>query len=149
MKILLVGATGTLGRQIAKQAIEDGHEVRCFVRNPRKASFLQEWGCELTKGNLLNSSDIEYALQDIEVVIDAATSKPDDPKSIYEIDWDGKVNLFNACESLSIKRVIFLSILLTEKFRIFREKELCLIFFRFNRIWRFRSTRDKTNWEIK
>ena len=52
MKILLVGATGTLGRQIAKQAIEEGHEVRCFVRNPRKASFLQEWGCELTKGNL-------------------------------------------------------------------------------------------------
>ena len=70
MKILLVGATGTLGRQIAKQAVENGHEVRCFVRNPRKASFLQEWGCELTKGNLLNSSDIEYALQDIEVVID-------------------------------------------------------------------------------
>ena len=35
---------------------------------------MQEWGCELTKGNLLNSSDIEYALQDIEAVIDAATS---------------------------------------------------------------------------
>ena len=46
--------------------------------------------CELTKGNLLNSSDIEYALQDIEAVIDASTSKPDDPRSIYEIDWDGK-----------------------------------------------------------
>ena len=117
MKILLVGATGTLGRQIAKQAVECGHQVRCFVRNPRKASFLQEWGCELTKGNLLNSSDIEYALQDIEAVIDAATSRPDDSKSIYETDWDGKLNLFNACESSNIKRVIFLSILLTEKFR--------------------------------
>ncbi len=117
MKILLVGATGTLGRQIAKQAIEEGHEVRCFVRNPRKASFLQEWGCELTKGNLLNSGDIEYALQDIEVVIDSATGRPEDSKSIYETDWDGKLNLFNACESKEIKRVIFLSILLTEKFR--------------------------------
>ena len=117
MKILLVGATGTLGRQIAKHAIEEGHEVRCFVRNPRKASFLQEWGCELTKGNLLNTSDIEYSLQDIEAVIDAATSRPDDPKSIYETDWDGKLNLYNACESLNVKRVIFLSILLTEKFR--------------------------------
>ena len=117
MKILLIGATGTLGRQIAKRAIEEGHEVRCFVRNPRKASFLQEWGCELTKGNLLNSPDIKYALQDIEVVIDAATSRPDDPRSIYETDWDGKLNLFNACEALKIKRVIFLSILLTEKFR--------------------------------
>ena len=117
MKILLVGATGTLGRQIAKQAVEEGHEVRCFVRNPRKASFLQEWGCELTKGNLLNSGDIDYALQDIEVVIDSATGRPEDSKSIYETDWDGKLNLFNACESKKIKRVIFLSILLTEKFR--------------------------------
>ena len=117
MKILLVGATGTLGRQIAKQAIEEGHEVRCFVRNPRKASFLQEWGCELTKGNLLNSGDIDYALQDIEVVIDSATGRPEDSKSIYETDWDGKLNLFNACEAKKIKRVIFLSILLTEKFR--------------------------------
>ena len=117
MKILLVGATGTLGRQIAKKAIEEGHEVRCFVRNPRKASFLQEWGCELTKGNLLITNDIDYALQDIEVVIDSATGRPEDSKSIYETDWDGKLNLFNACESKKIKRVIFLSILLTEKFR--------------------------------
>ena len=117
MKILLVGATGTLGRQIAKQAIQDGHEVRCFVRNPRKASFLQEWGCELTKGNLLISEDLDYALQDIEVVIDSATGRPEDSKSIYETDWDGKLNLFNACEAKKIKRVIFLSILSTEKFR--------------------------------
>jgi len=44
MKILLVGATGTLGRQIAKQAIEDGHEVRCFVRNPKKSLFSTRMG---------------------------------------------------------------------------------------------------------
>ena len=117
MKILLVGATGTLGRQIAKNAIENGHEVRCIVRNPRKASFLQEWGCELTKGDLLREDDISYALQDIDAVVDAATSRPEDSKSIYETDWEGKLNLYNACENKSIKRVIFLSILLTEQFR--------------------------------
>ena len=117
MKILLVGATGTLGRQIAKNAIENGHDVRCIVRNPRKASFLQEWGCELTKGDLLRKDDICYALQDVEAVVDAATSRPEDSKSIYETDWEGKLNLYNACESKGIKRVIFLSILLTEQFR--------------------------------
>ncbi len=117
MKILLVGATGTLGRQIAKKAIEDGHDVRCIVRNPRKASFLQEWGCELTKGDLLKKDDISYALQEIEAVIDASTSRPDDSKSIYETDWEGKLNLFNECEENGIKRIIFLSILLTEQFR--------------------------------
>ena len=117
MKILLVGATGTLGRQIAKKAVQEGHEVRCIVRNPRKASFLQEWGCELTKGNLLIKDDITYALQDIEAVIDAATCRPDDSKSIYETDWEGKLNLFNQCEQEGVKRIIFLSILLTEEFR--------------------------------
>ena len=117
MKILLVGATGTLGRQIAKQAIEEGHDIRCIVRNPRKASFLQEWGCELTKGNILRKNDISYALQDIEAVIDASTSRPDDKESIYQTDWEGKLNLFNECENKGIKRVIFLSILLTENFR--------------------------------
>jgi len=117
MKILLVGATGTLGRQIAKKAVEEGHEVRCIVRNPRKASFLQEWGCELTKGDLLNKDDINYALQEIEAVIDAATCRPDDSKSIYETDWEGKLNLFNECEQNGINRIIFLSILLTEEFR--------------------------------
>ena len=117
MKILLVGATGTLGRQVAKQAIEEGHEVRCIVRNPRKASFLQEWGCELTKGDILRKNDISYALQDIEAVIDSSTSRPEDKESIYEIDWEGKLNLFNECEDKGIKRVIFLSIILTENFR--------------------------------
>ena len=117
MKILLVGATGTLGRQVAKQAIEEGHEVRCIVRNPRKASFLQEWGCELTKGDILIKNDISYALQDIEAVIDSSTSRPEDKESIYEIDWEGKLNLFNECEDKGIKRVIFLSIILTENFR--------------------------------
>ena len=117
MKILLVGATGTLGRQIAKKAIEEGHDVRCIVRNPRKASFLQEWGCELTKGNILRKNDIGYALQDIEAVIDASTSRPEDRESIYETDWEGKLNLFNECEEKDIKRIIFISILLTENFR--------------------------------
>ena len=117
MKILLVGATGTLGRQIAKSAVENGHDVRCIVRNPRKASFLQEWGCELTKGDLLNRGDINYSLQDIDAVIDSATSRPDDSKSIYETDWQGKLNLYNECDAMGVSRVIFLSILLTEQFR--------------------------------
>ena len=102
MKVLIIGGTGTLGRQIAKKAIDEGFLVRCMVRRPRKASYLQEWGCELTQGNLLNSENIEYALSDIDAVIDAATSRADDPRSIYETDWDGKLNLYRACDSAGI-----------------------------------------------
>ena len=111
MQVLVVGGTGTLGRQIARRALDNGHQVRCMVRTPRKASFLQEWGCELTRGNLLQPDSLDYALDGVDAVIDAATSRPDDPKSIYVTDWDGKVNLLRACERADVKRYVFLSLL--------------------------------------
>ena len=117
MQVLVVGATGTLGRQIARQALDAGHQVRCMVRTPRKASFLQEWGCELTRGDLLEPASLDYALEGVDAVIDAATSRPDDPRSVYQTDWDVKLNLFRACESAGVKRFIFMSLLAAEKHR--------------------------------
>ncbi|MGC6484001.1 MAG: NAD(P)H-binding protein [Synechococcus sp.] len=117
MQVLVVGATGTLGRQIARQALDAGHQVRCMVRTPRKASFLQEWGCELTRGDLLEPASLDYALEGVDAVIDAATSRPDDPRSVYQTDWDGKLNLFRACEAAGVKRFVFLSLLAADQHR--------------------------------
>tara|TARA_B100000700_G_C14952778_1_gene812485 strand:- start:33 stop:1013 length:981 start_codon:yes stop_codon:yes gene_type:complete len=117
MQVLVIGGTGTVGRQIARTAIDAGHKVRCMVRTPRKASFLQEWGCEITQGDLLNIESLEYALEGIDAVIDAATSRPDDPNSVYETDWEGKLNLYRTCDRLNTKRVIFLSLLEAENHR--------------------------------
>ena len=115
MQVLVVGGTGTLGRQIARRAIDSGHQVRCMVRKPRKGAFLQEWGCELTCGDLLDPETIDYALDGIDAVIDAATSRPDDSASVYTTDWDGKLNLLRACETAGVKRYVFLSLLAAEK----------------------------------
>lgn len=115
MQVLVVGGTGTLGRQIARRAIDAGHQVRCMVRKPRKGAFLQEWGCELTCGDLLDPETIDYALDGVDAVIDAATSRPDDSASVYTTDWDGKLNLLRACETAGVKRYVFLSLLAAEK----------------------------------
>ena len=111
MQVLVVGGTGTLGRQIARRAIDEGHDVRCMVRTPRKAAFLQEWGCELTRGDLLEPASLDYAIDGVDAVIDAATSRPSDPHSVYVTDWDGKVNLLQACERAKVSRFVFLSLL--------------------------------------
>ena len=117
MQVLVIGGTGTLGRQIARQALDAGHQVRCMVRSPRKAAFLQEWGCELTRGDLLEPESLDYALEGQEAVIDAATARATDPGSVYDTDWTGKLNLLNACERAGVKRFVFLSLLGAEKHR--------------------------------
>jgi uncharacterized protein YbjT (DUF2867 family) len=111
MQVLVVGGTGTLGRQIAKRALEAGHSVRCMVRSPRKAAFLQEWGCELTRGDLLDPDSLAYALDGQEAVIDAATARATDPGSCYTVDWTGQQNLFHAMQTSGVKRLIFFSLL--------------------------------------
>ena len=117
MQVLVIGATGTLGRQIARQALDAGHQVRCMVRSPRKAAFLQEWGCELTRGDLLEPDSLDYALEGQEAVIDAATTRATEGGSVYEADWIGKLNLLNACERAGVKRFVFVSLLDAEQHR--------------------------------
>ena len=117
MQLLVVGATGTLGRQIARRALDAGHQVRCVVRSPRKAAFLQEWGCELTRGDLLEPDSLDYALEGQEAVIDAATARATDPGSAYDVDWTGKQNLFAACKRAGVKRLVFMSLLDAAKHR--------------------------------
>lgn len=111
MKILIIGATGTLGRQIARQAIDKGYKVHCLVRNLNRASFLKEWGAEIIKGDLCKIHTLSEALKDIDIVIDAATARVTDSLSIKKIDWEGKLNLIKACQEAKIKRYIFFSIL--------------------------------------
>lgn len=88
-----------------------------MVRTPRKAAFLQEWGCELTRGNLLEPESLLYALEGQDAVIDAATARATDNGSIYTIDWTGKLNLINACLQAGVKRFVFISLLDAEKHR--------------------------------
>jgi uncharacterized protein YbjT (DUF2867 family) len=117
MQVLVVGGTGTLGRQIARRALDEGHAVRCMVRSPRRAAFLQEWGCELTRGDLLEPDSLDYALEGQEAVIDAATARATDPGTAYDLDWTGKQNLFAACGRAGLKRFVFLSLLDAERHR--------------------------------
>ena len=116
MSLLIIGGTGTLGRQIVLQALTKGYKVRCLVRNFRKANFLKEWGVELVYGDLAKPETIPPCLKGITAIIDTSTNRPDEIDSLKIVDWEGKLYLIEAAKAANIKRFIFFSAQNVEQF---------------------------------
>ncbi|KAI3438202.1 hypothetical protein D9Q98_000639 [Chlorella vulgaris] len=112
--ILVVGGTGTLGRQVVRRALDEGYEVRCIVR-PRlsPADFLRDWGATTVQADLTDPSSLPAALVGVSAVIDCATARPEE--STDKVDWEGKVALIQCAQAMGIQRYVFCSILHCDK----------------------------------
>jgi uncharacterized protein YbjT (DUF2867 family) len=63
MKILVAGATGTVGGQLVRQLVQAGHAVRALTRNPAKANFPA--GVEVVAGDLTKPETLAAAFEGI------------------------------------------------------------------------------------
>jgi len=65
-KILVTGATGTVGRQVVSQLLDTGSEVRALVRDPDSAGL--PGGVELLRGDLSDPASLTVALDGVGAV---------------------------------------------------------------------------------
>ncbi len=113
MNILVVGATGLVGGDIASKLKQKGHRVIGLVRggdsNP-KSRGLREAGVEILDGDLTKPETLPRACNGVDVVITTATSMPtgaDD--GLRRVDREGTLALIDAAERQGVHRFIYTS----------------------------------------
>ena len=72
MRVFVTGATGFLGREIARLLRERGDEVRALVRDPSRAEGLRRLGCEVVEGDLSDEAALVQHCRGVQAVVHAA-----------------------------------------------------------------------------
>src|SRR5712692_925153 len=103
LRILIIGATGGTGRQLVRQALEQGHQVTAFVRKPKKLK-IEHPNLRVVKGNVRDYASMESAMRDQNAVVCALGHK----RWFYptRILSEGTRNILRAMKSCGVPRLV-------------------------------------------
>ncbi len=102
MKLVVFGATGNIGQQVVKQALEKGHEVTAFARNPLKLP-IKHPKLTLFQGDVMDSARVEQELQGQEIELCTLGSGK---KLSGKVRSEGTQNIISAMKKCGMKRLI-------------------------------------------
>lgn len=111
-KILVTGATGYIGGNLARRLVKEGYPVRALARSLRKASELSELGVELVLGDIRDPNVMEKAVQGIDVVYHVAgifRQENVSRQEMWETHVQGPKNLIAAAVRVGVKRYVHCS----------------------------------------
>ena len=114
-RILLAGATGYLGRYIAKELAEKEYPTRLLVRDLAKAGFdSKEY--EIVSAGITEPVSLKGVCRDIDVVISTiGITKQKDGLTYMDVDYQGNLNLLNEAKMSGVKKFIYVSAFNGEK----------------------------------
>jgi uncharacterized protein YbjT (DUF2867 family) len=115
-KILVIGASGFVGRHVAQALLADGYEVRCLARNPARVQDLAAAGCEIVQGDISDLTSMQRALESIDAAyISVHTLSPQHSttagQDFMEVERNGLENIMTACRTHGVHRLIYVTFL--------------------------------------
>jgi len=108
-KVLILGATGFLGRAVAHFLLDAGYEVRALVRDPAKAAALRVRGAELMAGDATSAASLAEACVDCVAVISLVAVRRNRPQTFLEVNIEAPKRLGEAAVAAGVKKVVFVS----------------------------------------
>ena len=112
--ILIAGASGALGGEIARRLRTRGRPVRALVRtttDPGKVAALDGLGVEVVRGDLRDRASLDQACAACDAVISTVTmigsGRPGD--SFETVDEQGTLQLVAAAEEAGVRQFVYIS----------------------------------------
>ncbi|NEP50528.1 MAG: SDR family oxidoreductase [Moorea sp. SIO3C2] len=102
MNILIFGSTGGTGRQVVEQALDQGHRVTAFARNPAKLD-INHANLKVVQGDVMDLPSVEKAVQGQEAVVCVLGAGQ---KMTGTIRSQGTQQIIHAMEKAGIRRFI-------------------------------------------
>jgi uncharacterized protein YbjT (DUF2867 family) len=103
-RILVTGGTGTLGREVVQQLLEQGSAVRVVSRGERPA--LIPPGIEWFQADFATGVDLTAAVTDVDIVIHTASNVG----KAKQVDVDGTRALLVAARGAGVQHLVYVSI---------------------------------------
>lgn len=102
MKVIVFGATGSIGRLAVEEMLNAGHEVTAFARGPEKLKKTHE-RLSLAAGDALDAGDVARAVKGHNAVVVALGAGMSQTSRIRS---EGTLNVIRAMQEHGVKRLI-------------------------------------------
>ncbi|HEX6423828.1 MAG TPA: NAD-dependent epimerase/dehydratase family protein [Acidimicrobiales bacterium] len=108
MRILLTGATGFIGSEVARRLVADGHRARAMVRRPSRAALLATLDVEPVYGDLLSPASLARAVDGVDAVIHLGARATFEPYArLQPTIVDGTAQLAQAAAEAGVRHIVY------------------------------------------
>ena len=112
MKVLVTGATGFIGGNLARELWRQGNQVRALVRPGSNKLAIEDTGIVPMEGDILDPPSVERAVEGCEAVFHVAASYTfwsNDPSEVFRANVVGTVNVLGAARRAGVSRTVYTS----------------------------------------
>jgi divinyl chlorophyllide a 8-vinyl-reductase len=116
-RVLMLGATGTIGRATVRALVERGHEVVCFVRARAGGATAME-GVTLRFGDVTDAASLVrdgIRGERFDVLMSCMASRTGAPRDAWSIDHQAHVHALTAARAAGVTHMVLLSAICVQK----------------------------------